>query len=235
MFKKVVRLAVILGVVFWAGLLVAQPPFSFTELRGVVKEVRVEKASPKARFGFVTVLLDTEEGTVKVRLFPEWWKIEVPFEVGDEVKVKGWVPPRAAARGENLLVAAEVEDLKTGRVIVIRKGPGKPIWRNELRPRKFSGRIVAREVKPGVRRSQVKWLVIKVETSEGNVVSVRVSPLWLNEHPELEPGKTVEVTAWRPPFWKMNRVEDFMACEITLLDSGKTLKLRKCPKTAKEE
>ncbi len=217
--------------VFWAGTALGKDPLPLKEVEGTVKKIRLEKASPKAKFGFVTAILSTGEGKVRVRLYPEWWKIEPPFTVGQRVQVKGWVPPRAAFQGQPVLVAAEIKNLDTGEILVLRKGPGKPRWRQGVKRYTFSGKIVARTVSPGLGRPQVKWLVLKVKTEEGKIHTVRISPLWLNAYPELTPGKQVKITAWQPPFWKARHIGEYLACQVVLPETGKTLNLRKCPAT----
>ena len=240
----------------WFGVAFGKGPwFPMQEVEGTVREIRVEKASPKAKFGFVTALVATEEGEIKVRLYPEWWKLKPPFTTGDRIRVRGWIPPRTAFSGQPVMVAAEVENLDTGEVLVLREGPGRPCWwrtnlkppvysrkivapgrsywRTSLEPLVYSGEIVARKSSPGIGRPQIKWLVIEVENSEGQVATFRISPLWLNDYPELKVGEEVEIWAYQPPFWAARNIDEYMACRIVFLKDGRTLNLRKCPQDNK--
>ncbi len=228
--KKIVGLSVIL-LVFWLGTALGKTSLPLREIEGTVKEIRTEKASPRARFGFMTAVLSTGKGEVKVRLYPEWWRLKPPFTVGHRIRVRGWIPPRMAFKGQAVLVAAEIRNLDTGEVLVLREGPGRPRWISGLKPQTFSGEIVARRISPGLGRPQIKWLVIEVKNESGQLYTFRISPLWLNDYPELQPGMRVKITAWRPPFWRARNIQDYMACRVFLPESGKTLNLRKCPTT----
>ncbi|OAQ20359.1 hypothetical protein [Thermosulfurimonas dismutans] len=224
----------LLFLLIWFGAAFGKGPgVPMQEVEGTVREIRVEKASPKARFGFVTALVATEKKEIKVRLYPEWWKLKPPFTTGDRIRVRGWIPPRTAFAGQPVLVAAEVKNLDTGAVLVLREGPGKPCWRTSLKPLVYSGEIVARKSSPGIGRPQIKWLVIEVKNSEGRVATFRISPLWLNDYPELKPGEKVEILAYQPPFWAARNIDEYMACRIVLLKDGRTLSLRKCPQENK--
>ncbi len=214
----------------WFGVAMGKTPrILMQEVEGTVKEIQVEKASPKAKFGFVTAVLATDKEEMKVRLYPEWWKLKPPFTVGSRIKVKGWVPPRTAFTGQPVLVAAEIKNLDTGEVLVLREGPGKPRWRFGMKAQIFSGKIVSRKIRPGIGRPQIKWLVIEVRDKEGRVGHFRISPLWLNDYPELKTGEKVKIWAYRPPFWAARGIKEYMACRIMLMERDQTIDLRKCP------
>ncbi len=228
--KKFMWLSVFL-LVFWLGTAQGKTSLPLRKIEGTVKEIRIEKVSSRARFGFLTAVLSTEKGEVKVRLYPEWWRLKPPFTVGHRIRVKGWIPPRTLFKGQPVLVAAEIQNLDTGEMLVLREGPGKPRWRWGLKPQTFSGEIVARRVSPGLGRPQIKWLVIEVKNESGQLYTFRISPLWLNDYPGLRPGKRVKIIAWRPPFWTARHIDEYMACKVVFPESGKTLNLRKCPAT----
>ncbi len=198
------------------------------EIEGRVVALELQKPTPKARMSFVTAVLETPEGRFQVRLFPEWWDIPLPFSVGDRIKVRGWIPPRAA--GQRVVVAAEIENLKTGQSLVLRQGPGNPVWRrSRMRTLTVTGTIVERLIAPGIGRPEVKWLVLRVKDAQGQAYLFRISPIWLSEHPELRPGLQVRVRGFKPPYWATRKIEDYMACRVVLLETRKIIEPRRCP------
>lgn len=96
---------------------------------------------------------------------------------------------------------------------------GKPGVSSSLKT--LTGRVVSVYTEPGLRRKNLKWWTLKVETPEG-VVPVKVAPTWLLPELSVNPGDRITVEAFRPPYWNVRGVEGYMACRLIDETTGKT-------------
>ncbi len=89
--------------------------------------VSIEKATPERGMSYgVHLIVKTEEGTLSVRLGPEWYVENQGFTIkpDDKVEIKGH---RISDRGEPAIIAAEVT--KGDETLKLRDENGLPLWR----------------------------------------------------------------------------------------------------------
>ncbi len=198
------------------------------KISGTVKEVVTAPGLRNKRISWWVAIVETDKGEVKLRIDPTWRTSSIPLKVGDKISATAFVPPYWQTRGGNEALVCTLQTPK-GSITYRNCNPtASRKLRGNVRSRvtTLTGKVIAVEQKPGIRRQNIRWWVIKVKTEDATEVEVRVAPLFKLGDLNISKGDKVKVKWYMPPAWRQGGV---MACEIEDITTGKTLELRRCP------
>ncbi len=98
-----------------------------------VVKVFEEESGFYRKVSWITLLVKSKGGDVKVRLCPVFSCINIPVRVGDFVKIRGYFPPYPEGQEPPPLMACTVENKTRHTILRVRNCKTKrPFWLNEM-------------------------------------------------------------------------------------------------------
>lgn len=214
------------------------------EISGTVVNVRKVPGFRRQNITWWAIDVQTDSGTVEVRIAPTWWYPTININKGDEVRVTGFTPPYWVVKGINGLMACRVEDKTTGAVydfsnlrrwcrrMTIKGKTSSASTTSSMLFRKsqvMTGKVISINQESGIRRKNITWWVAELETQNGKI-KVYLAPAFRFPELNISVGDTLEVTVFTPPIWKrLNFSNTYMACQIKNLSKGLEYQIRRCP------
>ncbi len=214
------------------------------KILGTVVSVKKVPGFRRKNITWWAIDVQTNSGTVEVRIAPTWWYPSININKGDKVRITGFTPPYWRVKGINGLIACKVEDKTTGVIynfLRLRKWCRKIAIKGKtsLAPTSASitfrksqiitGKVVSINQEPGIRRKNITWWVAELETQNGKV-KVYLAPTFRFSELKMSTGDNLKVTVFIPPTWKrLNLPNTYMACEIKNLSKNLQYQIRRCP------
>ncbi|ADY73515.1 Protein of unknown function DUF2202 [Desulfurobacterium thermolithotrophum DSM 11699] len=211
------------------------------EITGTVVNVKKVPGFRRQNITWWAVDIQTNSGTVEVRIAPTWWYPTLNINKGNEVRVTGFMPPYWVMRGINGLMACRVEDRTTGAVydfsnlrrwcrgMTIKDKTSTASSMFFRKSQVVTGKVISISQEPGIRRKNITWWVAELETQSGKV-KVYLAPAFRFPELNVSAGDTLEVIVFIPPTWRrLNLSGTYMACEIKNLSKGLEYQVRRCP------